>query len=83
VQRYARILKPGGRVAIVDLLPHDREDFRQRMGQQVLGFEPEQLRAMMPEVRLNLSRSMPLLLESNVKRPALFLAVGSVVPVAC
>ena len=35
-----RILKPGGRAVIVDLLPHDREDFRRQMGQQCLGFDP-------------------------------------------
>jgi ArsR family transcriptional regulator len=28
----SRVLKPGGRAVIVDLLPHDREDFRRQLG---------------------------------------------------
>src|SRR4029077_1747730 len=33
-----RALKPGGRVLIVDMLPHDREEYRQQMGHVWLGF---------------------------------------------
>ncbi len=35
------MLRPGGRAVVVDLLRHDREDFRERMGQQWLGFDRE------------------------------------------
>ena len=34
----ARVLKPGGRVVVVDMLPHDRESYRQQMGHVWLGF---------------------------------------------
>ena len=34
----ARVLKPGGRVLITDVLPHDREGYRQQLGHQWLGF---------------------------------------------
>jgi ArsR family transcriptional regulator len=40
----ARVLKPGGRLLIVDMLAHDREEYRQRMGHVWLGFEEEQMR---------------------------------------
>src|SRR5204863_6347568 len=34
----ARVLKPGGRIVAVDMLPHDRESYRQQMGHVWLGF---------------------------------------------
>ncbi len=40
-----RVLKPGGRLVIADMLPHDREEYRQQMGHVWLGFSDEQMRA--------------------------------------
>src|SRR3954466_4684960 len=37
----SRILKPGGRAVVMDLLPHDRDDFRRQMGQRSMGFSAE------------------------------------------
>src|SRR5690606_18961602 len=34
----ARVLRPGGRVLVTDVLPHDREQYRQQLGHQWLGF---------------------------------------------
>ncbi|HSI33314.1 MAG TPA: methyltransferase domain-containing protein, partial [Tepidisphaeraceae bacterium] len=36
----ARITKPGGKAVIVDLLLHDRDDFRRQFGQKAPGFAP-------------------------------------------
>lgn len=76
IAEMARILKPGGRAVIVDLLPHDREDFRRRMGQQVLGFELDEIRAMLLEAGLSVIRAASVPPEPDVKGPALFLAVA-------
>ena len=74
LKEAARILKPGGRVVVIDLLPHDRDDFRERMGQQVLGFELDQVKGMMGEVGMAVSKAVALPPEADVKGPALFLA---------
>jgi ArsR family transcriptional regulator len=39
-----RVLKPGGRLLVVDMHAHDREEYRQRMGHVWLGFSEDQMR---------------------------------------
>jgi ubiquinone/menaquinone biosynthesis C-methylase UbiE/DNA-binding transcriptional ArsR family regulator len=77
VTEMARILKPGGRGVIVDLLPHDREDFRRQMGQASLGLEPKVIERMMGEAGLENITTRLLSPEPNVKGPALFLTAGT------
>jgi ubiquinone/menaquinone biosynthesis C-methylase UbiE len=43
----ARVLKRGGRLLISDMLPHDRETYRQQMGHVWLGFGEDALRRML------------------------------------
>ena len=76
VREMARILKPGGSAVLVDLLPHDREDFRRQMEQQHAGFEPAAMNKMMADAGLSKIACRPLPPEPNVKGPALFLATG-------
>lgn len=71
-----RILKPGGKAVVVDLLRHDREDFRRQMGQQSMGFEGEQLAALLGEAGFDRVRCAPLPPEAGAKGPALLLATG-------
>ncbi len=73
----ARILRPGGRLVAVDLLRHDRDDFRREMGQARLGFEPDELRAALTGAGLEDDTCRPLPPEPQAKGPALLLATGT------
>ena len=48
----ARVLKPGGRLLLVDMLPHDRKSYRQQMGHVWLGFSDEQIHRLLERERI-------------------------------
>lgn len=73
----ARILRPGGRAVIVDLLRHDREEFRRRMGQRRSGFAAGELARMLSEAGFGGVTCSPLPPEADAKGPALLLASGN------
>ncbi len=73
----ARILRPGGRLVIVDLLRHGRDDFRRRMGQQRDGFEPRALEALLAGAGLVPDHCAPLPPQPEAKGPALLLSAAS------
>ncbi len=72
----ARVLKPGGRVLIVDMLPHDRDSYRQQMGHVWLGFSDDHVRRMLSETGFDNVRIVPLPPAARSKGPGLFVATG-------
>lgn len=76
LKEAARILRPGGKVVVVDLLRHDRDAFRQRMGQQSHGFELAELEKWFLEDGLVQVRCQAMTPAPNVKGPALMLATA-------
>ena len=72
-----RILKTGGRAVVVDLLPHDRDDFRRQTGQVHAGFDPASFEKAMLAAGFAAARVTPLPPEQGVKGPALFLATAT------
>ena len=73
----ARILKPGGRAVVLDVLRHDREDFQRAMGQVVPGFEADELGEKMGAAGFLEVSCRPLAPEAGAKGPALLLATAS------
>jgi ArsR family transcriptional regulator len=69
-----RILKPAGRLIVVDLLPHDRDDFRRQLGQRHAGFDPGRLTTTLAAARFGQIGTRVLAPEPAAKGPALFLA---------
>lgn len=72
----ARVLRPGGRLLIVDMLPHEREGYRQQMGHVWLGFSEEHVRRIFDESRFGDVRVVPLSPDPKSKGPGLFVATA-------
>ena len=72
----ARILRPGGRAVVLDLLRHDRPDFQRAMGQERPGFEAADLGEMMNEAGLKDASCRTLPPDPGAKGPALILATA-------
>jgi ubiquinone/menaquinone biosynthesis C-methylase UbiE/DNA-binding transcriptional ArsR family regulator len=77
VREAARVLKPGGRLLIADMLPHGHEEYKQQMGHVWLGFADDQITAWLDEGGLADVRVRPLPPARNAKGPALFVATGA------
>ena len=73
----ARVLKPGGRVLLVDMLAHDRDSYRQQMGHVWLGFGEEQMRELLTEAGFEHIRIVTLPTDPKTKGPAIFVATGT------
>ena len=71
-----RILKPGGRVLIVDMAPHEKEDYRQQMGHVWLGFSEDQMKKMLAAAGFTHVKLHALPPAHSAKGPALFMATG-------
>jgi ubiquinone/menaquinone biosynthesis C-methylase UbiE/DNA-binding transcriptional ArsR family regulator len=73
----ARALAPRGRVLVVDMLPHDREEYQQQMGHVWLGFSEKQITKFLTGAGFTDVRLRTLPLDPDAKGPALFAAVAT------
>lgn len=72
-----RVLKSGGRVLIVDMAPHEREEYRQQMGHVWLGFSDDQLRRLLTHAGFGDINIHPLPPATESKGPGLFAATAT------
>jgi ArsR family transcriptional regulator len=70
------VLKPGGRLLLTDMLPHDRAEYRQTMGHLWQGFQQDDVLQWMSEAGLGSGRFNPLPPDPDAKGPMLFTAAG-------
>lgn len=73
-----RALRPGAPLVVVDMVPHDREEFRDEMGHQWLGFGEHEMRRLLADAGFapETLRYHPLPQDPRARGPGLFVAVG-------
>ena len=70
----ARVLRPRGVLLVIDMQPHEREEYRATMGHVWLGFSAEQMSGWLTERGFGTPRIVPLPPDPQAKGPALFTA---------
>lgn len=69
-----RVLKPGGRLVVVDLMSHDRVEYVVQLGHVWQGFDGEQVKEWLSSAGFTACRYRPLRADPAAKGPALFVA---------
>jgi len=77
VAEAGRVIKKGGRILIIDMQKHIRDEYRHTMGHVHLGFSEEDLQAIAATVGLKVDRYQKLNPDTNASGPSLFVALLS------
>jgi len=76
LSEVSRVLKSGGRLLIVDMLPHDRVEYQQQMGHVWLGFSELTIRKYLEAAGFERPAITLLPAEERAKGPSLFVATA-------
>ncbi|HEY8165862.1 MAG TPA: metalloregulator ArsR/SmtB family transcription factor [Gemmatimonadaceae bacterium] len=76
IAEAARILRRGGRLLVVDMMPHDREELIHEMGHVWRGFSEDQIAELFEAAGLSGVRYRPLPADAAARGPTLFAAIG-------
>jgi ArsR family transcriptional regulator len=77
LEDVGRVLRPGGRVLVVDMLPHERQEYQQQMGHVWLGFSDKQIGKFLTDAGFSNVRTRLLPADPDARGPALFAAVAT------
>ena len=77
LDEVARVVRPGGRLLVVDMQPHGREEYQQQMGHVWLGFSEKQIARFLAGAGFDDVRMRALPADPDAKGPALFAAVAT------
>ncbi|MGQ0538528.1 MAG: class I SAM-dependent methyltransferase, partial [Gemmatimonadaceae bacterium] len=76
VREASRVLRPAGRMLIIDAMPHDREELRRALGNVWQGFSREQIAGWCAAAGFRTPRYVSLPLDPAARGPALFVATS-------
>lgn len=76
LREVSRVLKPTGRLVLVDMQQHDRNEYRQQMGHVWLGFSQAQISEWLRQAGLVVVHFVNLPPDPSAKGPRLFVATG-------
>jgi len=74
MREIRRVLKPGGRLLIVDLMSHDRVEYVVQLGHVWQGFDAEQMKEWLSNAGFASCRYRPLPADPDARGPSLFVA---------
>ncbi|MCG5054145.1 MAG: metalloregulator ArsR/SmtB family transcription factor [Myxococcales bacterium] len=74
----ARVVRPGGRIVVVDMQQHERNEYRQQMGHVWLGFSRPQIVSWFEAAGVTLVHHVALPPEPSARGPGLFVATAAV-----
>jgi len=74
IAEAGRVLTPGGRLLIVDMAPHEREEYRRQMGHVWLGFSDDQIARWLQQAGLSRISVRALPPTTEARGPGLFAA---------
>jgi len=76
LREVARVLRPNGRLIVIDMQQHERNEYRQQMGHVWLGFSQPHLAHWLEDAGLSVHRFAPVPPDPAAKGPPLFVTTA-------